>query len=516
MKRGHGARRQIEQVLGLAGHQLADAAGFLLRQTRQADQMLFHFAGGFREQAADLARFHAHLARGAQQAFAFRHRLAHQQTGIMLGLGGAFADQCLRAFARILQCRRQTRQHRGGRFAGFLQALGLARKGAGQLRGAGGGIGHDQLQVTFGIAGHHLELAGFPAQGGDRLLHAGALLGQRAFEDFAFLFQLLHQLVHLGAMLFLARQHELRPAHGGVRHVLDPLRLGIQGLGRFQRRFGGLGDGTAEAGGLHIQRLGRHLQGAFGGFHHRLQLRGAAGHGFAGAGGGIGQPVAQGFQPAGFLVEAGRDAVAAHLGTGAGVIQSGDLLFQHGLKRAHALEGVVETGVQAVQLTAHRAGKTGGVVGRGLIGGKQPVGGDHQQAGGFGHGDAARQEGGDPQEQEGRQHGRGCDQRLGGERQSRQPSWAKPTPDKGPRDPDPEQRQHAGRPQCDGAKAAGAQAGNGRRRGGLAIGGSRGLDRFLHGHCRSEGFHHGLKPRKCPAFGQLSIRPGHFTPQTQH
>ena len=75
-------------------------------------EMLFHIAGGFRQEAADLAGFRAHLARCAQQAFAFRHRLAHQQARVMLGLGGAFANQSLRAFARILQRRRQAGQDR--------------------------------------------------------------------------------------------------------------------------------------------------------------------------------------------------------------------------------------------------------------------------------------------------------------------------------------------------------------------------------------------------------------------
>ena len=47
MQGGHGARRQVQNLFGFARHHLAHPAGLFLRQARQADQMLFHIAGGF-------------------------------------------------------------------------------------------------------------------------------------------------------------------------------------------------------------------------------------------------------------------------------------------------------------------------------------------------------------------------------------------------------------------------------------------------------------------------------------
>ena len=72
--------------------------------------------------------FRAHFAGGAQQLLAFRHRLAHQGAGVMLGLGGAFADQGLRARAGIAQGGDQAGQHGVGGVGGFLQPLGFARE----------------------------------------------------------------------------------------------------------------------------------------------------------------------------------------------------------------------------------------------------------------------------------------------------------------------------------------------------------------------------------------------------
>ena len=62
------------------------------------------------------------------------------------------------------------------------------------------------LTVTLGVAGDHFEFLGFAAQRVDRRFHAGALLRQRGFKRFAFVLQLLHQLVHLGAVFFLAER----------------------------------------------------------------------------------------------------------------------------------------------------------------------------------------------------------------------------------------------------------------------------------------------------------------------
>ena len=358
----------------------------------------------------------------------------------MLGLGGAFADQRLGAGARILQCRRQSGQHIGRRFAGLGQAFGFARERVGELRRAGGGIGHDQFQVTLGVAGDHFEFLGFAAQRVDRRFHAGALLRQRGFKRFAFVLQLLHQLVHLGAVFFLARQHEFGTAHHRVGNLLDARGMAFQHLGGFQRRFGRRGDGGAETGGLHVQRLGRHLQRAFGRFHHRLELRGAARHGFPGAAGGIGEIVAEAFQPLAFLVETGGDGVAAHLCAGARVIQRGNLFFQHRLQRAHALERDIQTGVQTIQFAAHGAGQPRSIVGGGFIGGEQPVAGGQHQRGGIGHGGAAGERGGDGDEEKGRQQNRGGDQRLGRQR-LRQNLRAQPAPDKGASHAHPEQGQ---------------------------------------------------------------------------
>ena len=140
-------------------------------------------------------------------------------------------------------------------------------------------------------------------------------------------------------------------------------------------------DGGAEAGRLHIQRLGRHLQGAFGRFHGGVQLRGAARHGFAGAAGGFGELVAQGFDARAFLVEARGDGFAAHLGAGAGIVQRGDLIFQHRFQGAHALEGAIQTGVEAIEFAAHRARQPRGIVGGGFVGGEQPLAGRQQACG---------------------------------------------------------------------------------------------------------------------------------------
>ena len=106
MDGGNGARRQIQNLFGLASAPSGARAG--LRPGRG-------WAGGsdaaprprwsWPRVLADLVGFGAHLARGAQQPLAFRHRLAHQRARVMLGLGGAFADQGLRPGARVLQRR---------------------------------------------------------------------------------------------------------------------------------------------------------------------------------------------------------------------------------------------------------------------------------------------------------------------------------------------------------------------------------------------------------------------------
>ena len=108
--------------------------------------MTLHVLDGLGEIVADLRGLGAHLAGGAQQPFAFRHRFAHQSAGVLLGLGGAFADQGLRAAAGIAQGRDQSGQHGVGGVAGFLQPLGFAaQKAAVSCDGAAGGVGHDAV-----------------------------------------------------------------------------------------------------------------------------------------------------------------------------------------------------------------------------------------------------------------------------------------------------------------------------------------------------------------------------------
>ena len=76
---------------------IVTALGFALGDRGQARQMPLHFLNRLGEILAYLCRFAADLAGDAQKLFAFRHRFADQDVGVMLGLGGAFADQCLRA-----------------------------------------------------------------------------------------------------------------------------------------------------------------------------------------------------------------------------------------------------------------------------------------------------------------------------------------------------------------------------------------------------------------------------------
>ena len=101
--------------------------------------------------------------------------------------------------------------------------------------------------------------------------------------------------------------------------------------------------------------------------------------------------VAQRFDAGAFLIQARGDGFAAHLGARACVVQGRDLFFQRRLKRAHALKGDIQSGVEAVQFPAHRARQPGGIAGGDFVGGEQLLAGGKQGAGGIRHRHAARQ-----------------------------------------------------------------------------------------------------------------------------
>ena len=328
MDGGNRAGRNVQHLIGFGLHHLADALRFALGDGRQPGQMTLHVFDGLGEIFADLRRFGVHLARSPQQLLALRHRFADQGAGVLLGLGRAFADQGLRAAARIAQGRDQVGQHDVGVVGGFLQPLRFLREGGGELRGAAGGAAHDAFQMPFGLACHGLEALGFLAQCADGDLHAAALLLQGGFKLGAVFLQFAQHVGHRGAMLFLPRQDEFRALERGVGNRLDLLGLGVEFDRGGMRRFAGsLGRG-AKARRLNIQRLRRHLERAFRRLDRRFQLRRTARHGLGGARRGVGQGLGNRFQPLAFLAEAGGDRFAAHFGACARIVQGDDLVLQ--------------------------------------------------------------------------------------------------------------------------------------------------------------------------------------------
>ena len=188
-----------------------------------------------------------------------------------------------------------------------------------------------------------------------------------------------------------------------------------------------------------------------------------------GAVGGIGEMVAQGFQPLAFLGEAGGNRFAAHGGAGAGFVQSRDLIFQRIFQRAQPAEGAVQPGIQGIQFAAHGAAQHHGAARGGVIGGEKMFGGGLQRFGGAAHLAGAAEGGGDGDEQKRRQRHGGGEQGQLLHVQLAETLRPEIAPEIGAPHPDPEGRQHGGKGQGGGGKA--------RRRGAAPGGSERGFRR---------------------------------------
>jgi hypothetical protein len=318
----------------------------------------------------------------------------------------ASVDQRLRAGACIVQRIHQPRQCRGRAVAGLFHALGFAPETGGQLRGARRRIGHDQFELAVGLVGEAGEFLRLATQRVDCLLHRRAFGAERAFEGGAFFLQFFQQIAERGAVTLVAAEQEFGARHRRVRHRLDALGLAVEfqcnGMRRLGRRF----RGSAETGGLGVERDAGRLERALGGFDGGFQLRGAAGDDFAGARGHIGQRARDGFDALAFLRQPRGDRFGAHIGARARFVERRDVVFENGFERAQAREGAVEARIQSIELAAHGAAETRGGTRGGLISAEQFVGQLGQRFGRHAHLRPAREGPGRDHHQHRRHQGR--------------------------------------------------------------------------------------------------------------
>src|SRR5580698_10652360 len=95
--------------------------------------MLLDVLDRARERAADLVGLGGKLARGAQEALAFHHRLADEIARVGLGLAGGLADQRLRAGAGFAQGIDELDERGMRAVARLLQPFGFTREALREL-----------------------------------------------------------------------------------------------------------------------------------------------------------------------------------------------------------------------------------------------------------------------------------------------------------------------------------------------------------------------------------------------